>query len=219
MRKWILAAVLWFAPVETSGQVIGDGTADGPNERITMFPNAFFHHQTFVARAEYLTRMDIWYWGATSDGDPLRPNAGLRFTIYEGTADNVFAGSLNLFSTWLPHTTEGRYSIPFPAPIPVLSGAGYTMLIVSDDCGPINVASPNFTCPPVTGVYTLPTLAVSVFGGTDLYPDGAYRDNGITPALNRDMLFYAEYTVPEPASIALVVVGTIGVAVRRRRRY
>lgn len=218
MNKLLLMAALLCAPVASDAQIVSDGTADGPYERLELFANSNRNYQTFIARGDYLTRFDIWFWGGTSTGLPWQLDAFATIRFYAGTASVEEASSPILFRTFIDPLHQGRFTVPLTQPIQMVPGAVYTMMIYSDGCAPEFVGLPGSACPPITGVKSNPTLAVSVEGGADLYADGAWRGTYEPPSATRDVMFYAEYSVPEPSTLLLTLSGVaIGLMSRRRR--
>ncbi len=212
----VLAVLIVSLPVTAGAQeVLIDGTANELSEEIQLAEMSSLFGQSFVAKAARLRSISLWFHAPVQydDGGVLNLWQGKLF-FGPGTGETWS----DEYSRGLFPAHQGRLDVRLPQSLRLKKGETYSFFIYSDGCGYYPGESERtplcdaiFSSDPT--VYEPWRTEITV---GDVYSGGTAGDG--YNVYDFDLRFELKYVVPEPSSMALLLIGLIPVLVGLLRR-
>lgn len=205
MKKLLLAAALLCAPTVGQGQVV-IGTE--PGAATTLHPFGYTGQgvtQTFIARGGQLARLSFWFYGG--QGILAGGDAETFFTALFIQKGSTLIEDYS-FRTFLSQQSQGRVDIVFDQPLWMTEEDVYSFILYTNNSG-VGCAE----CAPIGNRFILPRVEMT---SVDAFADGQATIVVGNTVFSGDVRFEAEFTVPEPSSMALLVLGAPLLLYRRR---
>lgn len=210
MRKLLFAALLSALPMGLSAQIVKvvgtEQNAPTVFQPIGMEGDGLT--ENFYAEGSQLNRLSIWFdFGAAPD---LGSGYGGYFAFVQIDKGQTFESGF-LARTFIPPSTNGRFDWVFDTPLEIQAGTGMSFTVWVNNCG-----ERTGNCAVPIGAVRPPSLEVTT--GEAFYNGQMRSTDGSPPHTPQDIRFEAQFTLPEPANVILLLSACVPLSALLLRR-